>query len=348
MEHYLQQLNLTELMQQLDSFFPSLTVDPEELLERIMAGEWGKAAEEVLQAVFAGIGEQILGMKNLLASILILGVLSVLVTSFLTGFENHQTAQIGYTVFYLLLLAILFRIFAVCYEIAGQLLIWLGQFCSLVFPALCLSVSAAAGSLTAAGYYQLALALIAAVELFLGKVCLPALSAFMLLLLMNGIWEEGKLSALMELVEKMVTASLKFSMGAVTGISVLQSMVAPVLDSLKRTAAQKAAAAIPGLGELAEGTTQLLLGSALLVKNSVGLFCLLLLLFLTALPCLKLFLYGLLLKVSGALIGVVADKRLTGCVIRTGDVIFLMLRLSLSGTGCFVVLIAVLTCLVGK
>ena len=46
--------------------------------------------------------------------------------------------------------------------------------------------------------------------------------------------------------------------------------------------------------------------------------------------------------------GVVADKRLTGCVIRTGDVIWLMLRLCLAGAGGFMILIAIVTCLVGK
>ena len=348
MEHYLQQFDLAELMNQLDSFFPTMKLDWQALFSLILEGEWKQAFWTMCQSLAGTLGGQIGGMKNLLASILILGVLSVLVTSFLSGFENHQTAQVGYAVFYLLLLAILFRIFSACYEVAGELLSLLGQFCSLMFPALCLSLSAAAGSLTAAGYYQTALFLIAVSETLLLKICLPALSALMLLLLMNGIWEEGKLSFLMELVEKAVRTVVKVAVGAVTGLSVLQSMVSPVVDGLKRGAAQKAVAAIPGIGDMAEGTAQRLVGSAVLVKNSIGMFALLLLAALVALPCLKLFLYGFLLKVGGALIGVVADKRLTGCVIRTGDVIWLMLRLCLAGAGGFMILIAIVTCLVGK
>lgn len=348
MEHYLQQLNLTELMQQLESFFPELKLDFGALFSMILEGEWKEAYWKLCESLARTFTGQADGMKNLMASILILGVLSVLVTSFLTGFENHQTAQVGYAVFYLLLLAILFRIFSECYEVAETLLSGLGEFCGLIFPALCLSMSASSGSLTAAGYYQIAMLLIALSETLLARICLPVLSVFMLLLLMNGIWEEGKLSALMELAEKAVRTALKISVSAVTGLGVLQSMVSPVLDGLKRSAAQKAVNVIPGIGDIAEGTTQLLLGSALLVKNSIGLFSLLLLTALIAVPCLKLFCYGLLLKVSGALIGVVADKRLTGCVIRTGDVIWLMLKLCLAGAGGFVILIAIVTCLVGK
>lgn len=347
-QHYLQQLDLTELMSQLDLFFPELCLDMKGLFSMILEGEWKQAFWTLCRELSRVMNGQISGMKNLFASILILGVLSVLVTSFLTGFDNKQTAQVGYVVFYLLLLAILFRIFFACYENAGKLLDGLTQFCGLIFPALCMSLSASSGSLTAAGYYQIAMLLIALSEMLLSRICLPALSAFMLLLLMNGIWEEGKLTALMELVEKAVQLLIKLSLSAVTGLGVLQSMVSPVLDGLKRGTAQKAVAAIPGIGDLAEGTTQLLLGSAVLIKNSIGVFSLLLLSALVAIPCLQLFLYGLLLKVSGALMGVAADKRLTGCVIRTGDIIWLMLRLCLAGAGGFMILIAIVTSLVGK
>ena len=64
----------------------------------------------------------------------------------------------------------------------------------------------------------------------------------MLLVVLSGVWEEGRLSAMMELVEKSLSWILKFCLGTVTGLGVLQSMVAPALDAWKRTAAQKAIA----------------------------------------------------------------------------------------------------------
>lgn len=107
---------------------------------------------------------------------------------------------------------------------------------------------------------------------------------------------------------------LKFCLGTVTGLGVLQSMVAPALDAWKRTAAQKAIAAIPGLGDLAEGTAQVLLGSAVLVKNSLGMFVGILLAVLLVVPLLKIAAYGVVLKLAGAFVGLVADKRLTACM----------------------------------
>lgn len=348
MEHYLEQLELAEMMEKLDGLFAKNAWDLNGMLEQIMAGNWKDAFFTVWKGFTGSFATELAGMKGLMVSILILGMLSVLVSAFLESFENHQIAEIAHTIFYLLLLAVLLKIFAKCFQTAQQVLERMTQFCRLVLPALCLSLGPAAGSVTAAGYYELALLVIFLVESFLLKICLPLLPAFMLLLLMNGVWEDQKLSVLMELMEKALKTAAHFSLAAVTGLGFLQSMVAPALDSLKRSAAQKAVSAIPGIGDLAEGTTQLLLGSAVLLKNSLGMFALLLLTALLAVPFCELFLYGALLKVSGALVGVVTDKRLTACIVRTADAVFLALRLVFCGAACFFIMTAIVTCLVGR
>lgn len=348
MEHYLEQLDLTEMMTELDSFFPSFSGSMAAVFEQIMAGKWQESGRLLLQGIMVSVKQEVTGMKGILVSILILGLLSALISGFLDSFENHQIAEIAHYIFYLLLLAVILKIFAAGFATAQQVLSEMARFSKLVLPALCLSLGPAAGTVTAAGYYELALVLISCVEHFLLQLCLPFLPVFMMLLVMNGVWEEGKLSALMELLEKGLAGAARISLGTVTGLGVLQSMVAPALDGLKRSAAQRAVSAIPALGNLAEGTTQLLVGSAVLIKNSLGLFALLLLLCLVAVPFLKLFLYGALLKLGSALFGIVADKRLTACVSRTADALFLTLRLAASGAACFLILTAIITCLTGR
>lgn len=346
MEHYLEQLDLTEMMAELDGYFTDFSWDLQGIFEQLLKGNF----KEMLELAGTGVRQSFLaeigGLRGLLASLLVLGLLSVLVSAFMTSFENHQTAQIAHYIFYLLLMTILLKIFAAGYELAQHSLTVMTGVSKLTMPALCLSLGPASGSITAAGYYELALLLIFLVETFLLNVCLPFLPVLMLLLLMNGVWEEGRLSLLSALLEKGIRFAAKCCLGAVTGLGVLQSMVAPALDGLKRTAAQKAVSAIPALGDLAEGTTQVLIGSAVLVKNSLGLFTVLLLTALLAVPFFKLFSYGVLLKAAGALVGIVADKRLVGCIEKTADAVFLTLRLAASGAGCFLILAAVVICLV--
>ena len=274
-EHYLEQLNLTELMEQLNRCFSSAFLADfslEQLFSDILSGN-GKEALQLLGRQIAGsVGQEFSGMRQILSVLLLLGILSVLVSCLMGSFENQQVAQIAHDMFFLLVLTVLLKVFSAVYRITGSTLETLKQFSHLTLPALCLSLGPAAGSVTAAGYYELTLGFIFLIERFLSGFCLLLLPLWMLLVVLSGVWEEGRLSAMMELVEKSLSWILKFCLGTVTGLGVLQSMVAPALDAWKRTAAQKAIAAIPGLGDLAEGTAQVLLGSAVLVKNSLGMF----------------------------------------------------------------------------
>ena len=136
------------------------------------------------------------------------------------------------------------------------------------------------------------LLLIYGVEQLLMSVGLPAANVYMMLVVMNGLWEEEKLSALIDLMHKGLTGGLKFLLTCITGIGLLQSMVTPVLESLKVSSAAKLLSAIPGLGGLAEGTAQLLYGSAVPIKNGLGAAAILLLLALCIVPFLKLFFTG--------------------------------------------------------
>ena len=309
-EHYLEQLNLTELMEQLNRCFSSAFLADfslEQIFSDILSGNGKEALQLLGRQITGSVGQEFSGMRQILSVLLLLGILSVLVSCLMGSFENQQVAQIAHDMFFLLVLTVLLKVFSAVYRITGSTLETLKQFSHLTLPALCLSLGPAAGSVTAAGYYELTLGFIFLIERFLSGFCLLLLPLWMLLVVLSGVWEEGRLSAMMELVEKSLSWILKFCLGTVTGLGVLQSMVAPALDAWKRTAAQKAIAAIPGLGDLAEGTAQVLLGSAVLVKNSLGMFVGILLAVLLIVPLLKIAAYGVVLKLAGAFVGLVAD-----------------------------------------
>ena len=92
----------------------------------------------------------------------------------------------------------------------------------------------------------------------------------------------------------------------------------------------------------------MLLGSAVLVKNSLGMFVGILLAVLLVVPLLKIAAYGVVLKLAGAFVGLVADKRLTACMTKTADVVFSSLKLAGTGATCFWILAAIVSCLAGR
>ena len=82
---------------------------------------------------------------------------------------------------------------------------------------------------------------------------LPLIYSYCLLTMINGIWVEEKLALLADLLEKLIGWILKASLGVVTGISLFQSLITPVVDSLKNSAVEKAVSVLPGIGNAADG-----------------------------------------------------------------------------------------------
>ncbi|HJA94039.1 MAG TPA: stage III sporulation protein AE [Candidatus Eisenbergiella merdipullorum] len=343
----MQELNLDALSEQMDELFPQFSIDFSAFLGQLLSGNGKEAAVTLFSSLKDGIAAEASGMKNLFLMLLLIGILSSLFTVAAQAFQNHQIADIAHFVACLLMLLVVLATFSQAAGIAQALLEKILLFVRLFLPTFMLALGLSAGTMTAAGYYELILLLIYGVEQLLMSVGLPAADVYMMLVVMNGLWEEEKLSALIDLLRKTVSGGMKFLLTCITGIGLLQSMVTPVLEGMKISSAAKFLSSIPGLGGLAEGTAQLLLGSAVLIKNGLGVAAILLLLALCAIPFLKLFLYGAILKLCAALLGMNADKRLTGCIDRAGDALFLLLRIAFIAAACFLILFAIITCLAG-
>lgn len=339
---------LSEVADQISSLMPEYSFDMEAVFGKIIKGEiW-----EALKLVGGGIKEKLLteiaGMKNLFAAILMLGVMSAIFANFSDIFKNHQISEISFYFLYLFLMSVLMKSFLTASQIAGETVESITTFIKLFIPTYCMALGASTGITTAAVYYQFMILLVFAVQKLILSVLIPFIYSYVILALLNGIWAEERLSLILELIKKGVDLGLKLSIGAITGISFFQTMITPVIDSLKTSAVKKAISVIPGIGNLAEGVTEMVVGSAILIKNSIGVLMLLLLLFLCLMPLCKLFLIAVVLKGSAALSGIVSDKRITGCTDRVADAGIMLLKAVLTAVVLFIITIAIVAYSTGK
>lgn len=106
-----------------------------------------------------------------------------------------------------------------------------------------------------------------------------------------------------DLLEKLIGWILKASLGVVTGISLFQSLITPVVDSLKNSAVEKAVSVLPGIGNAADGVLELALGSAVVIRNSVGVLLLLLLVAGCAVPFITDFVHGRIYQMCHGIYG---------------------------------------------
>ena len=96
------------------------------------------------------------------------------------------------------------------------------------------------------------------------------------------------------------------------------------------------------LGDIFEGVTQLILGSAVLVKNGLGVVAILCMMFIGAVPLIQLALHGAGYQLLAAMMQPVSEHRLISCVHTMGETILMMFRLLLTVEVMFLLTIAIL------
>ena len=336
-----QDFGLDRLQEGILRLFPERRLNLEELLGEVMTGDVFGALAALFRDSITDFFTQIAGMRNVFVWLLVLGIVSSLMTHFVEIFNRRQVADMGFYFMYLLFTAVLLKCFTQAADIARQTVENIILFVKLLVPAYLLTVGISTGSATAGAAYQMMLFAVYGVEYILVKGLLPFIGSYSMLTVVNGIWAEEKLSPLIDLLGKAVGWVLKGALGAVTGISIFQRLIAPVLDSARNSALQRLISAIPGVGAAAGGVVDMVVGSATVIRGSVGLVLLILLLLLCAVPVFKIAMIAVLLKCAAAFMGIVSDRRITACVNRIGDAAMLLLRTTGTAMLLFLVAIAV-------
>ena len=118
------------------------------------------------------------------------------------------------------------------------------------------------------------------------------------------------LGKMAELIETVISWGLRTLLGVAAGLQVVRGLVAPVMDSLKRSAVGKTAGALPGIGSAVNAVTELVLTTAVLVRNSLGIALLLVILAVGARPLVRYGLLSLTYRFLAAAAQPVSDKRL--------------------------------------
>ncbi len=335
--------DLDSINEGMDSLFPGINLDAKQLLSMIINGQVIDAFKMLTGQIKDSLWGELSGLRQIFLYILILGVVSALFSEFSDLFAGQQIAQTGFYFLYLFLMVILTKVFLYVSEIASDTMESIALFVKLFIPTYSVVVGTAQGSASGVYYYQLMLMVAYLVESFLNAVLIPFIYSYIVLALLNGLWTEEKLTLLLDFIEKGILLALKISMGAVTGLSLVQAVIVPVASGLKISAMRKAIAAIPGIGGVTEGVTELVLGSAVLIKNSMGVLLLILLFGACLMPLLKILIVTGTVKLGAAITGIVSDKRVSLCADRVGGGCLLLLRCVCTSVILFIIVIAVIS-----
>ena len=261
-----------------------------------------------------------------LIHILIIAVIAAVFHNFSTVFKSRQICEISFYILYLLLIALCLRSFQMVIDWVSAGIENLTGFMTVFCPVYFLAVSIAKGSVTAVAFYNLMLFFIYVIELVIVYFLLPVIHIYIMVKVLDFLSSQEYLSKFAELIEVAVSWLLKTLVACVVGLNVMQGMISPAIDTVKRSAVTRTAEAIPGVGDAVGGVAEVVLGTAVLVKNGIGTVGMVVCLALCIVPLVQMGAVALMYKLAAAVIQPVSDKRIVGCVECVGEGCRLLMR----------------------
>ena len=293
-----------------DEMLGEKTFSVTEAFHRLLSGEEVLSEESVREFLHSLLFYGIEREKELIVKLLLLLLFAAVFSGFAGAFDNGQVGEISFYVVYLLVFTLLMNSFSGLSASLLSILAWITEFMKELSPVYFMAVAAASGASSAAAFYQGVLLLVWLFQWILERVLLPGVSLYILLRFVNHLSREEMLGKMAELIETVISWGLRTLLGVAAGLQVVRGLVAPVMDSLKRSAVGKTAGALPGIGSAVNAVTELVLTTAVLVRNSLGIALLLVILAVGAGPLVRYGLLSLTYRFLAAAAQPVSDKRL--------------------------------------
>lgn len=347
-EDLLRKFDFQEMDDSLEELFPEERLRFGETVMGILAGDVTFSAELFGRLVSDQLGYAFGASRENLLHIFLIAVAAAVFSNFSSIFQNRQISEISFYILYLLLIALCLNTFQLVTDWVRGGVETLTSFMKIFCPTYFLAVAVAKGSATAVAFYNLVIVIIYLVELLILNVLFPVIHIYMMVKVLNYLSDEEYLSKFAELMEIAVSWILKTVLAGIIGLNVIQGLLSPAIDSVKRSAVTRTAEAIPGVGDALGGVAEVILGAAVVIKNGIGTTGAVIALALCAIPLIQTGCIVLLYKLAAALIQPISDKRIVGCVESVGEGSRLLMRVVFTTGLLFLLTVVIVAALTGN
>lgn len=337
----LSEFDFSELDSSLREMFPGEKVTFSDIVSSLISGGIDDAGDMTAQFLKDRIAYDFLYNRKTIVYIILAALVAAVFSNFADAFQNRQISDISFYVIYMLLITLCLTAFQTAVSGLEEKMGLLTEFVRALAPAYFMAMAFASGSAAALVFYNLILFLIYMVELIIIHILLPAVNIYVMICVLGSLIEEDFLSELAGLIRKAVTWALHGLLACVAGINIIQGLLAPAVDSVKRSTLTRTAEAVPWVGDLMGGTAEILTGTVILIKNGIGMAGAVVALVICATPLLQMVITALMYKLAAALVQPVSDKRIISCIRGVSEGYELLVRILFTAGALFLITIAV-------
>lgn len=340
-EAVMDELEFEDIEDMMSEIFPGERIGFRDILEIFMTGDFSRG----IQVLGKGITEKIFSIlaenKEAMLHILVIALIAAVFANFSHVFAAGQAADMGFFVLYLLLITLLLQTFEIMIDSVTSSLQLLTEFMKVLCPVYLMASAVVTGSGTSVVFYNLLLFLIYLVQNIVCCFVIPLIHVYLMIRLMNEISPEPYLDRFADLAGTVIAWILKTMLVGIVGINLIQGLISPALDQVKRSGLQKGLEAIPGIGNTIGGVTEIVLSAVTLIRNGIGVAGAVVCVAICLVPLIQIAVMTLLYKLASALLEPVSDGRITACIAGAGDAAVLLLKTVYTSAVLFLITIVI-------
>lgn len=301
-----------KLREQYGGFFPDQKVPS--FSEMLLSGG-GLKLTDVLQGLLRYLWHEVLYNGKLLVTIVLLTVFSMVLETLQNAFERNSISKVAYSVTYMVLVIIAVNSFHVAIGYARDAIESMIAFMLAMVPLL-LTLLASMGSIvTVSVLHPLIIFMIHIVGTVIYSFVFPLLFFSAVLHIVSSLSEKFKVTQLANLLRNIAVGSLGVLVTIFLGVISVQGATGAVTDGVTLRAAKFVTGNfVPVVGRMFSDAADTVISASMLAKNAIGLAGVIILLFLSAFPALKILTLALIYNVSAAVMQPLGDSPIVTCL----------------------------------
>ena len=317
-------------------------VEIQSVINDIYNGDF-KSPDKMLEKYISYIAKELYEYKHTLIVLFISALISGIGASFFSSPKSSIKTEAGMYVAYLFVSITILGIYKEMFEVARNSIESINKFILVLIPSYTAITAFSTGSVSATGYYTFTYILISAINTLVLKVVLPLSGIYILISIADDISMEGQFTKLRNISKKLAVFILKSLVILVSGVSLIQKMILPYRDAVRRQALFQASRSMPVVGNMFAGLNEIVFSSGILVKNSMGVAAIVVIVSLVIVPLIKVLMGIGVLRLAAAITEPVGNKKISEGIEAGADSMELLFLSIVVCSGLFIISIA-MTC----
>lgn len=294
-------------------FFPDRHIPS--FMEMLMPGGEGLKLSQMVQGLLRYLWHEVLYNGKLLVTIVMLTVFSMVLETLQSAFERNTVSKVAYSISYMVLLIIAVNSFYVAIGYAKDSIQSMIQFMLAMVPLL-LTLLASMGSIvTVSILHPLIIMMIHVVGTVIYTVVFPLLFFSAVLHIASALSDKYKVTQLANLLRSIGVSILGVLLAIFLGVISVQGATGAVTDGVTvRTAKYVTGNFIPVVGKMFSDAADTVISASMIAKNAVGIAGVIIILFLSAFPAIKILTLALIYYIAAAAMQPLGSSPIVTCL----------------------------------